>query len=410
MIHYETLELANGLRVLVHEDSAVQKAAVNVLYRVGSRDEQPERTGLAHLFEHLMFGGSRHIPDYDAHVQRVGGENNAFTNADITNYYITLPATQLETALWLESDRMLALDFSQRALDVQKSVVIEEFKQRYLNQPYGDAYLHLRPLAYTTHPYKWMTIGVSPEHVEVVTLPEIEEFFYSFYAPNNATLVVAGGVKTSEVEKLLNKWFAPIPRREVKRPTRPTEPVQTAARARTVQGAVPHTMVYKAYHSPARTAAGYHAADMLTDLLSGSKAARLYTSLVHERQVATSVSAFCWGLYDASLLGINAQLAEGISPQAYEAELADALTQLDTLTDAELQRQKNKAESLMAFERTEVANRALALALADSLGDASLVNTEWNAYNAVTLADIHTARHAILRNENCSTLYYTPNI
>jgi predicted Zn-dependent peptidase len=407
-IHYDTFELANGLRVIVQPDPSVQKAAVNVLYRVGAADETPARTGLAHLFEHLMFGGSKNIPHYDAHVQRVGGENNAFTNSDITNYYITLPAAQLETAFWLESDRMLELDFSQRSLDVQKSVVMEEFKQRYLNQPYGDAYLLLRPLVYQHHPYQWMTIGKELSHIETVELGEIKDFFFSFYAPNNATLVVAGGVTTQEVERLANKWFGPIPRRDVRRPARATEPPQQEARTLTVHKPVPFAGVYKAYRAPARNQPGYRAADLLTDLLSGGKASRLYRHLVKETQVAATVSAFSWGLYDDGLISINAQIAQGRSVEEYERELAVVLRGLDSLSDAELQRQKNKVESSGAFEKTEVANRALALAVYDSFADAALINTDVSLYQAVTLAQVQEARAALLQPHNCSTLYYLP--
>ncbi len=421
MIEFHQFTLANGLRVIVHEDHSVAKAAVDVVYRVGARDEQEHRTGLAHLFEHLMFGGSKHIPDFDTHVQRAGGENNAFTNNDITNYYITLPAAQLDTALWLESDRMLALDFSQRSLDVQKSVVIEEFKQRYLNQPYGDAYLHLRPLVYTTHPYRWMTIGERIEHIEAVTLDEIQAFFYAHYAPNNATLVVAGDVTRAQVEDAAERWFGSIPRRVLASKDYPAEPPQNAPRAHTVTGPVPHAAVYRAYHAPARTDADFHAVDLLCDVLSSGKAARLYQALVKgnpgngtaqhsdpRRVVASSVSAFTWGLYGPGMVSVNGQVADGVSPEAYLEQLDAALAALDSLVPEELQRVQAKAESADAFEKTEIAQRAMALAIYDSIGDPQLINTELQRYRAVTVDDVHQARARWFTPAQSSTLTYLP--
>lgn len=408
MIHFDTFTLANGLKVIVHPDASVQKAAFNILYRVGAADEMPNKTGLAHLFEHLMFGGSKNIPHYDAHVQRVGGENNAFTNNDITNYYITLPASAIETAFWLESDRMLELDFSQKSVDVQKSVVVEEFKQRYLNQPYGDAYLLLRPLVYTQHPYNWMTIGKELEHIEGVEMETVKDFFYRFYAPNNATLVIAGGVKTKDMEKLAQKWFGSIPVREIKRPVRAVEPKQTEARSLTVHRNVTQTAVYKAYPAPARNHPDYHAADILTDILSSGKASRLYQHLVKEKQVANSVSAFSWGLYDPSMISINAQIAEGKSVEEYEAALQTVLDGLADVSEIDLQRQKNKIESGSAFEKTEVANRALALAIYDSFAQPELINTDLEKYQAVTLADVRRVKEQMIQTQTCSTLYYLP--
>lgn len=408
MIEFSSHTLDNGLRLIVHPDRSVAKVAVNVLYHVGARDENPARTGMAHLFEHLMFGGSRHVPDFDTHVQLAGGENNAFTTNDITNYYITLPAAQLETALWLESDRMLELDFSQKSLDVQKSVVIEEFKQRYLNQPYGDAYLHLRPLHYTTHPYRWMTIGEEVEQIEAVTLDEVRDFFFSHYAPNNATLVIAGDVSTEQAVAAAEKWFGSIPRRELAPKLYPDEPDQTEARRAEVRGKVPHAAVYRAYHSPSRTHADYYPADVLTDLLASGKASRLYQRLVKEQRVASTVSAFSWGLYGPGMISINGQVAEGVTVEAYEAALDQALAELDTLSQPELDRALTKTESVDAFEKTEVAQRAMALAIYDSIGDANLINTELARYTSLTLNEVKRMREAMLRPENCSTLVYLP--
>lgn len=408
-IEFTTHTLDNGLRVLVHEDPTVAKAAFDLCYRVGARDERPQRTGMAHLFEHLMFGGSKHVPDYDVHVQRIGGENNAFTSNDLTNYYVTCPAAQLETVFWLESDRMLELDFSQKSLDVQISVVCEEFKQRYLNQPYGDAWLHLRPLHYTKHPYRWMTIGQTLEQIEAVTLDEAREFFFSFYAPNNATLAVAGGVKTDEVLRLAEKWFGPIPRRTTTRPERTAEPPQTEARSKTISANVPHTAVFKAYHIPARADDGYYAADLLTDLLANGKASRLYRHLVQDTQIATRVSAYSWGLYDPGMISIDARLTPGRSVKEYETELNVALDGLrKEASEEELRRIQTKVEAMETFDKAAVLNRAMSLATYDYLGDPDLVNTNLERYQRLTLDDIREAYDRYLRPDNCSTLYYQP--
>lgn len=407
-MHFETFTLANGLRCIVHPDPTVSKVAVNILYRVGAKHEQPHRTGFAHLFEHLMFEGSKHIPRYDEPVERAGGTNNAFTTNDLTNYYLVLPAHALETAFWLESDRMLELAFSEERLAVQKSVVIEEFKQRYLNQPYGDAYLHLRPLMFTTHPYRWMTIGEKIEHIETATLAEVQAFFYQYYAPDNATLVVAGGVAADDVKRLAEKWFGPIPARTVQKPPLPAEPPQTAARRTEVSGPVPHTMVYKAWHIPARAAADYLPAELWAEILTGGRAGRLYTRLVKETEVASSVGAFSWQLHDTGQFSLNARLAPGRTVDEYERILAEALAELTETTPDELQRQQTKLAAEESLERTAVSGRALSLALYDSFADPSWVNTEPGRLQALTLADLHAFRERYFVPTNCSTLVYGP--
>lgn len=408
MIPYSLHTLSNGLRVVVHEAPEVAKAAVNLVYRVGSRHEDPARTGLAHLFEHLMFEGSVHVPHYDHHLQRAGAENNAFTTADLTCYYITLPADQLETAFWLESDRMLGLAFSEAKLALQQSVVIEEFKQRYLNQPYGDAYLHLRPLAYQVHPYRWMTIGEKIEHIEAVTLAEVEAFFYSHYAPNNCTLVVAGGVKTEAVLRLAERWFGPIPRRALASNVLPNEPEATAPRSLTLHRNVPAAHVYTAYGIPARAEAAYYAPDFLIDLLGHGKASRLYRRLVLDTELCTRVGAFNWGLHDPGLVTLFAELAPGTSVAQYEAELAGVLAGLDTLQPDELARAATKLEAAEAFERTEVANRALALALFDAQGQLEELGSLLERYRALTVDDLLAARDRYLAPHRARTLYYLP--
>ncbi|MCU0450202.1 MAG: insulinase family protein [Bernardetiaceae bacterium] len=408
MLSYQHFTLDNGLRVYVHEDHTVPTAAFNLLYDVGSRDEHEDKTGFAHLFEHLMFGGSANIPSYDEPLQRVGGENNAFTSPDITNYYITLPADNLETAFWLESDRMMALSFKPDVLDVQRKVVIEEFKQRYLNQPYGDVWLKLRPLAYQQHPYRWATIGKDISHIENATLDDVRDFFYKHYLPNNAYLVVAGHVQPEQVKQLCKKWFEPIPAGQVPVRQLPTEPRQTQARRLEMEADVPVDALYKVYHMAAKLAPEYYAHDLLSDVLGRSKSSRLYNQLVHDRQLLSSVSASITGSVDSGLLVVTAKPAEGVSLETAEAEINVVIDQLcqQTVPDAELEKVKNQAESTLVFGELEVLNRAMSLAAAAALGNPELVNQESARLQAVTAEQLRQAAQEVLRPDNCSTLLY----
>jgi zinc protease len=407
-VAFETYHLSNGLKIIVHEDHSVPKAVVNILYRVGSKDEEPEKTGFAHLFEHLMFEGSVNVPHYDTELQKVGGDNNAFTSCDITNYYLTVPSNQLETAFWLESDRMLALDFSQDRLDNQKSVVIEEFKQRYLNQPYGDAMNLLRETHFSMHPYQWATIGREISHIENATLDYVKEFFYGYYAPNNATLVVAGDVKPDEVLRLAEKWFGSIPTRTLKKHSIPQEPKQTEAKFITKEADVPYIGVYKMFHIPGHTEREYYIADIITDLLSGGKSGKLYQDLVINQQIASSAGAFTWGMHEPGALSINAQLAEGKSIEKYEKALRKTLNQLKNLTEEDLQRIKNKLQSQFLLEKVYVLNKAMGLAFADSLGDANILNQTPKMYASLTLEEVKKGAKEYLAESNSSTLYYLP--
>jgi zinc protease len=347
MIQFKEFTLDNGLQVIVHEDPTVQIAVMNILYNVGSRDEHPEKTGFAHLFEHLMFGGSQHVPSYDEPLQLVGGENNAFTNTDITNYYLTLPATNLETGFWLESDRMLSLSFDPKVLEVQQKVVVEEFKQRYLNQPYGDVWLKLRPLAYKTHPYQWATIGKEIRHIEEATLEDVKNFFFRFYVPENAILVVAGNVVFDEVKALSEKWFGPIPRGNKSDRRLPLEPPQDRKRTLEVEAKVPADAFYKAWHMPGRFHRDYYAVDLLSDILSRGQSSRLYQKLVKEKEVFTSISSFVMGTIDPGLLVLSGRLKQGISFAEAEQEIAMALNDIleNGATPEELTKVKNQAES-----------------------------------------------------------------
>ncbi|HMG90646.1 MAG TPA: pitrilysin family protein [Chryseolinea sp.] len=407
MIAFKEFTLENGLQVIVHEDPTVQIAVMNILYDVGSRDELPDKTGFAHLFEHLMFGGSKNISNYDEPLQRVGGENNAFTNTDITNYYLTLPASNLETGFWLESDRMLGLSFDPKVLEVQQKVVIEEFKQRYLNQPYGDVWLKLRPLAYKVHPYKWATIGKEISHIENATLQDVKDFFFRYYVPNNAVMVVAGNVTIDQVKKLSEKWFGPIPR-GVKSRNILTEPAQDEKRFLKVSAKVPANAFYKAYHMPGRFHAEYYAIDLLSDILSRGQSSRLYQQLVKKKEIFTSISSFVMGSIDPGLLVISGRVKDGIALADAEAEVQTVIDQLliQGSHERELDKVKNQTESTLEFGEVEVLNRAMNLAFAKLSGNTALVNEESKLINLTTLDDISRVAKNILREENSTVMYY----
>ncbi len=408
MVSFKEFTLENGLRVIVHEDPTVQIAVMNILYDVGSRDESPEKTGFAHLFEHLMFGGSKNIPNYDEPLQRVGGENNAFTNTDITNYYLTLPSSNIETGFWLESDRMLSLSFDPKVLDVQRKVVIEEFKQRYLNQPYGDVWLKLRPLAYQVHPYQWATIGKEISHIEDATLDDVKEFFFRYYVPNNAVLVVAGNVSVDQVRKLSEKWFGPI-RPGMKSRKLEAEPEQTSKRFLKVQSKVPASAFYKAYHMPGRFDPDYYAIDLMSDILSRGQSSRLYQQLVKEKEIFTSISSFVMGTIDPGLFVISGRVKEGVSLEHAEAEVNAVIEQLTSegISVEELDKVKIQTESTMEFGEVEVLNRAMNLAFAKLSGNANLVNEESGIIESITTDDIRRVSRQILREENSNVMYYT---
>jgi zinc protease len=381
---------------------------LNILYNVGSRDEDPNKTGFAHLFEHLMFGGSANIPNYDDPLQKVGGENNAFTNTDITNYYLTVPATNIETGFWLESDRMLSLSFDPQVLEVQRKVVIEEFKQRYLNQPYGDVWLRLRPLSYLVHPYQWATIGKEISHIENATMDDVRNFFFNYYRPDNAILVVAGNVTLALVKKLTEKWFGPIPPAGSRRQPLPQEPKQTLKRFLEVEAAVPASAFYKAYHMPGRFHDDYYAADLLSDILSRGQSSRLYQKLVKEKEIFTSISSFVMGTIDPGLLVINGRVRPGIKLQDAEAEVNNILDEVvgQGPTSVELEKVKNQAYATLEFGEVEVMNRAMNLAFAKLSGDADLVNQEAEKIEAITEEEIKRVAGNILREDNSNVMYY----
>ena len=408
MIPFSQFTLDNGLQVIVHEDHSVQIAVMNILYDVGSRDEQPHKTGFAHLFEHLMFGGSKNIPSYDEPLQLVGGENNAFTNTDITNYYLTVPASNLETGFWLESDRMLSLSFDPKVLEVQRKVVIEEFKQRYLNQPYGDVWLKLRPLAYTSHPYQWATIGKEISHIENATMDDVKDFFFTHYLPNNAVLVVAGNVTLDQVKQLSEKWFGPIPAGKKAERKLPMEPKQKGKRILDVEAKVPANALYKTYHMPGRFHKDYYAVDLLSDVLSRGQSSRLYQTLVHEKEIFTSISSFVMGTIDPGMLVVNGRVKDGVDLANAEKEVDDIIQAVIAkgVEEDELQKVKNQSEASIEFGEVEVINRAMNLAFASLSGDADLVNKEIQMIDSVTSDDIHRVATEILKEENSSVMYY----
>ena len=411
MIQFDKFTLSNGLRVIVHKDLSTPLAVVDVMYDVGSRDEDPDRTGFAHLFEHLMFGGSTNIKEYDEPLQMAGGENNAYTTNDLTNYYIQLPAENLETAFWLESDRMLSLAFSEKSLDVQRKVVSEEFKEHYLNKPYGDAWHKMRELAYTSHPYRWMTIGKELSHIEHAKLQDVKNFFFKHYRPNNAILVVAGNVTTAQVKLLAEKWFGDIPSGNPYLRNIIPEPDQTVARRQEVFADVPLDALYKTWHMPSRLDDRYYVTDLLTDILGSGGSSRLYQTLVKEKKLFSNIDCYHFGNLDKGLFTIEGKLVKGVSIQEAEAAVEKILSFMkkEPVMEIELQKVKNRTESTMAFEDMSLMNRANSLAYYELLGDADLMNRELEKYHAVTSADIKKESQEIFQESNSNTIYYLSN-
>ena len=408
MINYNRFVLNNGLRVLVHEDSSTPMAVVNVMYDVGARDEDPAQTGFAHLFEHLMFGGSINIPDYDEPLQMAGGENNAYTTNDLTNYYCQLPAQNIETAFWLESDRMLSLAFSEKSLDVQRKVVSEEFKEHYINKPYGDVWNKMRELAYKVHPYRWMTIGKELSHIEDARMKDVKRFFFKHYTPANAILVVAGNIKTDDIKPLVEKWFGDIPAGEKYNRNLPQEPPQQEARTLTVEADVPLDALIKTWHIGSRLSKGYYATDLITEILGGGASSRLYESLIKEKKLFSNLDCHHFGSVEADLLAIEGRLVKGVKMEDAEKAINEEIEKIktDLIPDNELQKVINRTESIIAFEDMSVMNRANSLAFYELLGDASLMNTELDKYRAVTAADIREYSNIIFNTNNSNTLYY----
>lgn len=408
MIEFEHFTLDNGLSVIVHEDPNSTVAAVNIMYDVGSRDESPKKTGLAHLLEHLMFGGSQHITTYDKALQQVGGDNNAYTTPDVTNYYCTLPVANLETAFWLESDRMLGLSFNAQVLAIQQKVVIEEFKERYLNQPYGDVWLKLCDLAYTQHPYRWPTIGKNIHHIEQITMDDVKDFFHKFYVPNNAVLVVAGAVSCEKVKQLSEKWFSPIPSGTIHRRELPQEPPTTTLKHLHTTADVPLDALYKAYRMPARLSADYHTVALLADILGGGKSSRLYAQLVDIKQYFNTIEAYVTETVDPGLCIINGTLNQGISFEIAEKAIDAMITTLqhERITLQELDKVKNQAEAYHVWSTVSLLHRAQELAMATILGDTRLANQEIDQIHNVTPDAVLRVAQSVFNTTNSATIYY----
>jgi predicted Zn-dependent peptidase len=411
MTQFEKSVLGNGLRVIVHKDDSTPMAVLNVLYDVGAKDENPQKTGFAHLFEHLMFGGSTNIEDFETPLQLAGGENNAFTTNDLTNYYIQLPAENIETAFWLESDRMLSLAFSERSLEVQRKVVSEEFKEHYINKPYGDVWFKMRELAYTTHPYRWMTIGKELSHIENAQLSDVKDFFFKHYRPINSIVVIAGNIQTEAAFALAEKWFGNIPSGEQYIRNLPQEPKQNAPRKLEIKADVPLDALYKCYHMASRTEKDYYTADLITEVLGGGGSSRLHQALVKEKKLFSNIECYHTGSTDAGLVVIEGKLIKGIKMQDADKAIEEELTKMKTakIEDKELVKVKNKTESAIVFEDMSVMNRATNLAMYELLGDANMMNTELEKYQNVTTENILASSQQIFDYNNSNTLFYYSN-
>ena len=406
MLKFDRFKLANGLTVLFHQDVTTPLAVVNTLYDVGARDESEEMTGFAHLFEHLMFGGSINIPSFDGPLQMAGGENNAFTSNDVTNYYDVLPVQNIETALWLESDRMLSLAFTEKSLEVQRNVVIEEFKQRYLNQPYGDVWLELRPIAYEVHPYKWATIGKDISHIENAVMEDVKSFFNKHYTPSNAILCIAGNLELEHVKQLVEKWYGDIPSTEKIARNLPKEPVQKEFREKTIVREVPADAFYYAFKMVNRSHPDYFISDTLSDALGGDKSSRLYLSLKKNLNLASEINAYITGSNDEGLLVISGKLNDGVSFDQLDEALWKEIELLKTevLTNDELSRILIKIRTSKAFQEQGILNRAMNLCFYELLGDANLINSENEMYQKITAEDILRVAKSTLNRSSCSLL------
>lgn len=411
MIAFEKYTLDNGLRLIIHEDNSSPMVAVNVVYDVGSRDEDPEMTGFAHLFEHLMFGGSENVPDFDGPIQNAGGENNAFTNTDMTNFYNVVPSENIETVLWLESDRMKQLIFSQKALDIQKKVVVEEFKETCLTEPYGDVWHHLSSLLYKKHSYSWPTIGKLMDHIKDAELKDVKDFFNKHYTPQNAILVVSGNIKVADIKTLVEKWFSDIPSGNKYNRTLPIEPRQLAFRSKTVKGNAPIPAIYMAFHMVSRDHPDYYAYDLLSDVLSNGRSSRLYQRLHKLNPIFSQIDAYISGTFDPGVFVIEGRPMEGIDIAEAKTAIWKELDLLkkEAINDRELQKLQNKIESSLEYSEVNILHKSMSLAYFELLGSADLINKEAKEYQKVTCKDIQRVANTIFTKDNCSELNYLPN-
>lgn len=408
---FEQYSLKNGLKVILHQDKNTPLAVVNTLYKVGSRNENSNRTGFAHLFEHLMFSGSANAPEYDTIVEQAGGENNAYTNTDITNYYINLPAANIETALWLEADRMFQLNINKKSLETQRKVVVEEFKQRYLNKPYGDASLLLRPLIYTQHPYRWSTIGKEPSHIEQATLEEVKAFYKAWYSPNNAILSIAGNFDQNQIKEYVEKWFGAIEPSAVPTLSLPIEPDKAQRSFLQVERKIPSSALYMAFLMCNRLHPHYYAFDMISDILGNGKSSRLYQTLIKEKKIFQDISCYIAGSLDKGFLLIEGKILDNISLEQAEMEVWKVIENTSkSITEYELNKVKNKYESAYFSSLVSLISRAENLAFYENLQNAELINKEIENYSKT---DLNTIQH-ILKNElvphKSIVLYYKKSL
>ncbi|QZE14351.1 insulinase family protein [Halosquirtibacter laminarini] len=411
MIQYKKHLLENGLRVVVHQDKTTPFAALNVLYRVGAKDESPDQTGFAHFFEHLMFGGSINIPDYDHELQKVGGNNNAFTSNDITNYYLTLPADNIETGFWLESDRMLSLAFSEKSFLTQQQVVIEEFRQNYINQPYGDIWHLIRKQAYEKHPYQWPTIGKEIKHIEDSTLEDVKTFFYEHYAPNNAILVASGNVEFDQIVSLAEKWFGSIPSRAIKPRNYPSEPKQKGFKTETVYRDVPNNMLIWSWHMGAKNTTNYRCGDFTSDILASGNSSRFYQKLVVEKQLFIDIDAFISGEEDPGLFLIIGKPSDGVDLEEAKKAVFEELEALknNKIVTRELEKIKNKFEANLLYSESSYLDKAMQLAAYELSGDIDLINTQVDKYREITGEQLQEFAHETFTEDNCNEIFYLSN-
>lgn len=408
MIEYNRYQLKNGLRVLIHEDASTPLVAVNLLYEVGSRDESANRTGFAHLFEHLMFSGSRHAPNFDELIQMAGGENNAFTNSDITNFYEVLPAQNLDIALFLEADRMQHLNITQQKLDVQKKVVVEEFKETCLEKPYGDVWHELSDLAYTVHPYRWPTIGLVPSHISEASIDDVRHFYKEHYCPNNAVLVIAGNVKAPEALERVRHYFEPIPTKQLAPKVKTLEPKQHRPKRKTKFAEVPLDSIFFAFHMPDRLDPDFIALDLLSDILANGDSSRLVKKLYKDEESFSHIDAYVTGTIDPGLFVIEGRPSDDVSRETCEALIWEEIKRVkkEGVSEKELRKCQNKFESSMIFSEMNVLNKAINLAYFESLRKVEYINEELELYKAVTMEQIQQAAKRFLTKKNCNRLFY----
>lgn len=408
MLSIRKIVLDNGLRVIVHEDHTTPLAACNIVYNVGSRDEHPDHTGFAHLMEHFMFTGSKNVPDFDKVLQKVGAINNAYTSQDLTHYYEVLPANNLETALWLESDRMLELAFRQQSLDIQKQVVIEEFKENFLNRPYGDLMMLFNQMAYERHPYQWLPIGKKPEHIAEVDMDMIKDFYYRFYRPNNAVLVVAGNVHFDEVAALAEKWFGDIPPGDVPEKNYPKELPQKELRIKIVERNVPSDVLMKGWLMCNRMHPDYYACDLLSDMFGTGQSSYLYQKLVNEQKLFTDISASVMGTTDEGLFLISGRPVEGVSIEDADAALCSYLYGFKPDNDFshDLQKVQNRAESVLLNNEIKIDDRATNLAVGETISNVEYFLDERQHYFDVTEEQMLRLISEMLTEKRSNTLYY----